>query len=378
MNFDVIVVGGGIVGASVAYHLRLANGASAAVLILEAEAQAGYHSTGRSAALFTESYGPPPVIALTMASRAFLEEPPAGFAEHPLLTPRGSLYVGSAGQRRDLQDLYDSLVGAAVPGVRLIDGVEALELCPALRRERVAAGLYESGAMDIDVHALHQGYLRGFKRAGGEIRTSNRVDEISRDGNGWCLQAAGEYYRAPVVVNAAGAWCDEIAGMAGVAKIGLVPKRRTAITFDPPAAAVIASWPNVHTIAGDLYFKPDAGRILASPADETPSPPVDAQPEEYDVAVTAARIEALCALEVKRIVRRWAGLRSFVADGIPVIGMDPESPGFFWAAGLGGYGVQTSPAVGQLSAEVILHGSPRDGLRVNPAAFSPRRIGRQC
>jgi D-arginine dehydrogenase len=169
MNFDVIVVGGGIVGASVAYHLRLANGASAAVLILEAEAQAGYHSTGRSAALFTESYGPPPVIALTMASRAFLEEPPAGFAEHPLLTPRGSLYVGSAGQRRDLQDLYDSLVGAAVPGVRLIDGVEALELCPALRRERVAAGLYESGAMDIDVHALHQGYLRGFKRAGGEI-----------------------------------------------------------------------------------------------------------------------------------------------------------------------------------------------------------------
>jgi D-arginine dehydrogenase len=179
-------------------------------------------------------------------------------------------------------------------------------------------------------------------------------------------------------VNAAGAWCDEIAGMAGVAKIGLVPKRRTAITFDPPAAAVIASWPNVHTIAGDLYFKPDAGRILASPADETPSPPVDAQPEEYDVAVTAARIEALCALEVKRIVRRWAGLRSFVADGIPVIGMDPESPGFFWAAGLGGYGVQTSPAVGQLSAEVILHGSPRDGLRVNPAAFSPRRIGRQC
>jgi D-arginine dehydrogenase len=323
------------------------------VLILEAEAQAGYHSTGRSAALFTESYGPSPVIALTMASRAFLEGPPAGFAEHPLLTPRGSLYVGAAGERRDLQDFYDSLVGAAVPGVRLIDGAEALELCSVLRPDRAVAGVYEPGAMDLDVHALHHGYLRFFKRAGGEIRTSSRVDRILRNANGWRLQAAGASYHAPIVVNAAGAWCDEIAVLAGTAKIGLIPKRRTAITFDPPAAVVIAGWPNVHTITGDLYFKPDAGRILASPADETPSPPVDAQPEDYDVAVTAARIEELCALEVKKIVRKWAGLRSFVADGIPVIGMDADSPGFFWTAALGGYGVQSSPAVGQLSADLI-------------------------
>jgi D-arginine dehydrogenase len=378
MNVEVIVIGGGIVGASVAYHLQLELGAGGKVLILEAEAQAGYHSTGRSAALFTESYGPAPVIALTMASRRFLEAPPAGFAEHPLLTPRGSLYVGAAGQGSAVQDLYDSLVAAAVPGVRLMDGAEALALCPALRPEKVMTGLYEPGAMDIDVHALHQGYLRFFRRAGGEIRTSSRVEKISRHGNGWRLQAADENYHTPIVVNAAGAWCDEIAVLAGAAKIGLIPKRRTAITFDPPVAVVIAGWPNVHTIAGDLYFKPDAGRILASPADEWPSPPVDAQPEDYDVAVTAARIEELCALQVKKILRKWAGLRSFVADGIPVIGMDADSPGFFWTAGLGGYGVQSSPAVGQLSADLILNASPRAGLRVDPSAFSPRRIGRPC
>jgi D-arginine dehydrogenase len=378
MNFDAMVIGAGIVGASVAYRLQLAMGARGKVLILEAEAQAGYHSTGRSAALFTESYGPPPVIALTMASRAFLEAPPAGFAEQPLLTPRGSLYVGAAGQRGDLQDLYDSLVGAAIPGVRLIDGAEALTLCPCLRAEKAVAGLYEPGAMDIDVHALHQGYLRFFKRAGGELRTSSPVEKISRDGAGWRLQTANGSDRAPVLVNAAGAWGDEIAALAGVAQIGLVPKRRTAITFDPPSSAVISSWPNVHTIAGDLYFKPDAGRILASPADETPSPPIDVQPDEYDVAVTAARIEELCTMEVKKILRKWAGLRSFVADGVPVIGMDPNAPGFFWAAGLGGYGVQSSPAVGQISADLILTGSPGVGLPVDRESLSPQRIGRQC
>jgi D-arginine dehydrogenase len=374
-HVEIIVIGAGIVGASVAYHTQRRLGDKRKVLVLEAESQPGYHATGRSAALYTESYGPPQVIALTSASRAFLQSPPAGFAEHALLSPRGSMYVAAPAESAKLHELFASFAHL-LPDARLLSSVETLQQCPVLRPGKVTGAVLEPGAMDIDVHGLHQGFLRGLKQHGGEVATLAAVEKIERRAQSWRVLTAHDEWSASVLVNAAGAWCDEIARLAGESPIGLVPKRRTAIVFDAPPGTALASWPNVHTLDGALYFKPDAGKILASPADETPSPAVDAQAEEYDVALTAARIEEWTTLIVERIARKWAGLRSFVSDGIPVIGSDTRdgTPRFFWAAGLGGYGVQTSPAVGMLAADQILGGAPNDPVALDHAAYSPRRL----
>lgn len=347
---DFLIIGAGIAGASLAHWLAPLG----RTVVLEREDQPGYHTTGRSAALFMESYGTPQVRALTLASRAFLAAPPAGFAEVPLLTPRGALIVARPGEQ-ELLDAQWQVMRATSPSGRLLDRDATCALMPALRPERVLGAVHEPDAADMDVHAIHQGYLRGLRRAGGELVCRAEVRSIARSsaqGRDWLVSAAGRCWRSPVLVNAAGAWCDAIAALAGVAPIGLVPKRRTAFLFAPPDPVGWQHWPM--TVAADhsWYLKPDAGMLLGSPANEDPMPPQDVQPEELDVALGAWRIEQDTTLSV-RPQRRWAGLRSFVADGDLVGGYDLHAPGFFWLAAQGGYGIQTSAAMGEACAALV-------------------------
>jgi D-arginine dehydrogenase len=370
-RYDFVVIGGGIVGASAAFHLA----SHGRVCVLEREAAAGYHSTGRSAALFTENYGTPLIQRLTVHARGFLESPPAGFVDHELLEPRGMLYVGGAEHASALaKALRDGR--SLVPSIHALTQREVLELCPILKSGVIAGGVFEPHAMDIDVDALLQGYLRGVRRAQSTIVTNASLEEIAYSGSTWKLLASGRSYETPIVINAAGAWCDVIAERARVPAIGLVPKRRTAVTLDPPRGTDVRRWPMVHHIDSSFYFKPEAGRILACPVDATPSPPCDAQPDEYDIAVIADRIERATTLKVDRIYRKWAGLRSFVSDGDPVIGEDPTAPGFFWAAGLGGYGVMTSPAVGEVIASLAVSGALPGGAGLDTGKLGPARLRR--
>ncbi|HEX3917548.1 MAG TPA: FAD-binding oxidoreductase [Caulobacteraceae bacterium] len=366
---DVLIIGAGAAGASLGYRLA----GQRRVTLLEAEDQPGYHSTGRSAALYTATYGHAVIRALTLASRDFLLDPPDGFAEVPLMRPRRVLWIGR-------EDQKPSLAAELAQAGDLADACSvehALALCPALKPGYVAGALLEREGYDIDVAALHQGYLAGFRRAGGALVCGARVTAIRRAGGGWEVSADGQTYACEVVVNAAGAWADEIAELAGLPRVGLAPKRRTAITFDPPAGVDVSAWPCVLDADEQFYFRPDAGRIFGSPADETPSPPCDAQPEDLDVAIAADRIETATTLEVARIAARWAGLRTFAADKVPVVGMDPDAPGFFWLAGQGGYGIMTSPALSGLAAQLILSGSlpaASAGGSVTAGALSPARF----
>lgn len=375
MKVDVLVVGAGIAGASAAFEL-LAAAPSARIALVERESVAGWHSTGRSAALFLETYGGPAVRALAAASRRFLEQPPAGFAEHPILSPRGVLHVAGADQVERLARLYAEW-RERTPGIRWLEAGAIAALQPAIRPGHAAAAVHEPGAMDVDVGALLQGYLRGFRAGGGTLVTGAAVTGIERRRGRWRLAAGSETFEATTLVNAAGAWADEIAGLAGLAASGLVPMRRTVILFDPPEGVDPRPWPM--TVAADeaFYFKPEGGRILASPADETPVPASDVQPDEWDVAVAAHRIETATTLPVRRIVRRWAGLRSFYADRMPAVGWDPRAPGFVWLAGQGGYGIVTAPALSRLVAALVTGGeAPADlALRgITADALSPARL----
>lgn len=371
---DVVVIGAGIAGAGCAYEVA----ARRSVVLLERESQPGYHTTGRSAALYSRTYGNAPMRALTRASQAFLSTPPGDFAATPLLAPRGALLVGRTEQLERLETLFAELQ-AHEPGLKWLTGAEAIALAPIFASHQVAAAIHEPEARDIDVHALHHGYLRGFKARGGEIRLDADVTGLAAEGSRWRVRCTRGDLLADVVVNAAGAWADVIGTMAGAAAVGLVPKRRTAITFDPPAGADIAVWPAVIDVDETWYLKPEAGRLLASPADETPSPPCDAQPEELDIAVLVDRLERVSTLRVPRLRARWAGLRSFVADKTLVAGFDPDCPGFFWLAGQGGYGIQTAPAAARLAAALILGETVPAELSAEGTAasdFAPQRLRR--
>jgi D-arginine dehydrogenase len=342
---DFVIIGGGIAGASIGYFLA----PHGRTVLLEREAQPGYHSTGRSAALFLESYGTPQVRALTRASRAFLAAPPTGFSEHPVLGPRGCLFVAAPGQEAELEAHWE-LLRAMTPNARRLDPSQALELVPVLRPDRVIGAVLEPDAKDMDVHAIHQGYLRGLRRAGGSVVCDAEVAAVARVDGHWEVQSRAGTWRAPVVINAAGAWCDTIAALAGVPAIGLQPKRRSAFTFAPPAGVDVRHWPCLISADETWYVKEDAGMLLGSPANADPVPPQDVQPEELDIALAIDRIQQMTTLEIRRPARTWAGLRSFVADGDLVGGFDPAAPGFFWLAAQGGYGIQTSAAMGEACA----------------------------
>ena len=345
---DFLVIGGGIAGASIAFFLA----PHGRVTLLEREAQPGYHSTGRSAALFDESYGSPQVNALTRASRAFFEAPPAGFCDVPLLSPRGALTVAEPGQEAALQDYWKQLQ-RTTPGATLLNAEQACAIIPVLNRDKVLGATLNPDPADMDVDALHQGYLRGIARAGGSVVCHAEVTALQYQDGQWRVQAGGQAYAAPVVINAAGAWADVIARLAGVQPLGLQPKRRSAMIFSPPVGLDCRHWPMAFGVMEDWYFKPDAGALLGSPANVDPVEPQDVQPEELDIATAIYAIEQITTLEIRRPSRTWAGLRSFVSDGDLVGGFELQAPGFFWVAGQGGYGVMTSPAMGEACATLV-------------------------
>jgi D-arginine dehydrogenase len=371
-EFDFIVIGGGMAGASAAYELS----ATSKVLVLEQEDQPGYHTTGRSAALFAETYGNRPIRALTTAGKAFYLNPPPGFADHPLLRPRGVMLIGRADQRDALEGFMAEVAGLR-SNIARIDAAEAEARVPVLRRGYVAGAVYDPDSMDIEVHALHHGYLRALKARGGQVMTDAPVRALTRRSSQWVVETKAGAFHGPCVVNAAGAWCDEVAAMAGARPVGLIPKRRTAILFQPPPGVDPRGWPSVIDIDEEFYFRPDAGRIMASPADETPMPPCDVQPDELDIAILIDRLEKAADLPVARIEKRWAGLRTFAGDKTPVVGFDPKVEGFFWLGGQGGYGIQTAPGLSRLVAALAHHKPvPADiaNLGVSEDALSPARF----
>ena len=366
------MIGAGIAGAGAAYELSKAG----QVLLLEAEDAPGYHATGRSAAHLTETYGNAVIRRLVKASRGFLEAPPENFAAHALVTSQGDLLVAGPGEEAALEaDIAES--AQLTQSIHRLTPREVLEMVPVLRPEGVIGGRYDSGGLSLDVHGLHQGYLRGLRERAGELITRAAVTQIVQIGPDWrCTTAAGEI-TAHVLVNAAGAWADQIAALAGVRQIGLVPKRRTAFTFDPPPDLGAETWPMLGDLAETWYIKPESGRLMGSPSDATPVAPQDVQPEELDIAIGVDRIQQATILEIPRLAHKWAGLRSFAADGSPVVGWG-SAPGFFWLAGQGGYGVKTSPALSRLTAELICHDRyPKDlaELGLGSDDLSPDRLG---
>jgi D-arginine dehydrogenase len=370
--FDFIVIGAGAAGASVGYELSR-RGRTA---IVEQEAAPGYHSTSRSAAVLAENYGPLGWQRLTSASRSFFETPPEGFAEHPLLRRLGALFLAAPGEEAALEGAAAELRRRGVPH-ETMPAAEARRFCPILRLEGYGRALYEPGCADIDANALLQGYLKLARRNGARVFLGAEAREIRRERGQWIVGTSAGEIGGAMLVNAAGAWADTVAERAGLKRRGLIPYRRTAITVDPPSGADASRWPMTFDVAETWYFKPEAGRIMVSPVDKTPSPPCDCAPEEIDVALAAARLEEATTIEVRRIHSRWAGLRTFAADGEPVIGPDPEEPSFLWLAGQGGNGVMGAPAAAQMAA-ALAAGEPiptaiRD-LGLTEAQVSPARL----
>ena len=363
---DMIVIGAGIAGAATAAELAAVG---KRVVLLEAESQPGFHSTGRSAALWILNYGPADVRVLTGASRALFEHPPPGFAEHALTHRRAVLFLAPEDQRAHLEQMI-----AEGEGLRPIAVEDARAMVPVLRPGYAVAAAIEEDAFDIDVHALHHGYLRMLRAQGGMIATDARAIAIDRRDGAWQVTTPAGAFAAPVVVNAAGAWGDEVAQLAGVAPLGLTPMRRTALLVDAPAGHDPAEWPLLGDADHTWYARPEARRkIMLSPADETPMPPCDVQPDELDLALAIDRAQVALDLPVTRIEHRWAGLRTFTPDRSLAIGWAPGAEGFLWMVGQGGYGIQTVPAAGRLAAEIALGRTPmltEAARRCDPARFA--------
>ncbi|MDQ7079512.1 MAG: FAD-dependent oxidoreductase [Paracoccaceae bacterium] len=370
---DFIIIGAGIAGSSVAAELA-ADGRR--VLLVEAEQQPGYHTTGRSAAIFAPTYGPAPIRALTRASEAFFTSPPAGFSDHPLLSHRDILMIARPDQIAALDALIDEVGGYA--DISRLEVHEVYARQPLLRDGYAVAGMLDAGGHDIDVDALLQGYLRRFRAEGGRLVAGAGASDLRRDAGLWRVNAGGREYAAPVVINAAGAWADEVGALAGAGEIGLVPKRRTAVIIAAPEDVETDHLPLTVDVDEKFYLKPESGRLLISPADETPTPPCDVQPEELDIAICVDKIERAFDLSVRRVENSWAGLRSFVGDKVPVVGFSARAEGFFWLAGQGGYGIQTAPAMARLAAALAQGKQPPADIideGLDMAAMSSARLG---
>jgi D-arginine dehydrogenase len=362
---DAVVIGGGIAGASVAAELaRIGK-----VVLLEAESHPGYHATGRSAAYFAPSYGNEVVRAMTVESEPFYRTPPAGFSDLPLLIPRPALFVGMPEQAESIRTMKEEN-----PGLSHVDEAEVIRRVPIVRRGAGICGLLDEAGGDLDVDKILQGYLRELRRAGGTVVTGARVNALSRVDGAWHIRYEEGQVAAPIVVNAAGAWADQVADMAGIGGLGLVPKRRTAMLIDLPEAVLSPDWPLTIDVDENFYFKPDAGKLLLSPADETTSEPCDAQPEELDVAVAVDRLMSMTSVSVDQIAHRWAGLRTFAEDKTFVVGYDPRVTGFFWLAGQGGYGVQTAPGLSRFAAALVAGSTVPRSLDAIVPEVAPDRL----
>ena len=362
---DILVIGGGIAGLSAAAALSK----HARVAVIEAEEQIGFHSSGRSATMLHYALGDRLVRALTLASRPFFDAPPEEFGavghRMPVLIPA----------REDERAALDALEADISPFAKLerLDEKGVHELCPLLKDDALY-GLADRDGIRIDPHALLQGNLRQLKARGGELHTGQRIRSISYSGGAWTVESeAGGHHSAPILVNAAGSWADQVAALAGVPPLGLRPMRRTIITFDAPPGTELARLPFTKTIGDELYFAPESGRLFASPMDEVPSDPCDAQPDEYEVALAAFRMEERTIVKVDRIHSRWAGLRSFTPDRHPAVGFAEGADGFFWLAGQGGFGLQTSPAMAGIASSLIA-GDPWPVSAVSAGDLSPGRF----
>jgi len=370
---DFIVIGAGIAGASVAYELSLYG----EVVVLEMETSPGYHSTGRSAAVMSENYGPALWSRLVSASRAFLETPPAGFTDVPLVTPRGALFLAREEEQAQLAAQAKELQTRGA-SIELLSAEEALRFCPVIRASEFVSAIYEPDCKDIDTNALLAGYLKMLRARGGHFVVGAKVEALRRTGGRWRVSTPRGDFEAPIVVNAAGGWVQEIASLAGLSHRNVVPFRRTAVTFDPPTGSVIQTWPMTFDVAETFYFKPEAGRIMVSPVDMAASAPCDAQADELEVAIAIDRIHSCTTMEVRSVKHKWGGLRTFAPDHEPVIGRDPEEPSFIWLAGQGGNGVMGGAAAARLAASFSVDAEiPADisALGITANDVSP---GRAC
>lgn len=370
MRTDVLIVGGGIAGASAAYflapHLR--------VVLVERETGFGYHSTGRSAAEWTAVHYLGLMRAIVVFGKAFFDAPPPGFATVPLYRRRGNLMFAPPGALAAAEQFVGQ-AGPLNPAFEEVDADRALAIVPFLRREQLARTFYDPDNAEIDVDALHQGFLRGIRAAGGVTRSGLEFHGAERRGGAWHARVGDESLAAGTIVNAAGAWADVVAARSGVAPLGLEPRRRTALTFDP--GIDVRGVPPVDDLSTGFYFKANATTLMVSPGDATPSAPCDAQPEELDIATAVDLFERYTTLEIKRLASRWAGLRTFTGDGQPVAGFALDAPGFFWLVGQGGGGIMSSPALGELAATLV-RGAPWPGrataLGLDPTLLSPARL----
>lgn len=365
---DFAIIGGGIAGVSAAAHLA----PHGSVILLESERSLAFHTTGRSAAMFVANYGADGSRPLCLASLTFLEYPPEDSADGPLLSDRGLLWVSDEARFDRLRAIAND--GEALDaGSVLVDRDEVLRLVPKMRPERVAGGLYEPNALDIDVAALHQAFVRIARKSGAELRVSSPVTGLARAGRGWRVSTPEGDVECTAVINASGAWGDVVAGLAGIEPVGLQPTRRTA--FMVPGDRSYDGWPFVVDVDQLFYFRPDGAQLLCSLAEETPSPPLDPRPDMADIALAIERINGATTLDIRSVSSQWTGLRTFAPDREMVIGEEPTASGFFWLVGQGGTGIQTAPAYGALVASQVLgSGLPPDLSGIDPAVTSPARF----
>ncbi len=371
-RWDAVVVGGGIAGVAAAAELAAG---SMRVLLVEQEPQLAFHTTGRSAALYLENYGHPAIRPLSRASRPVFGSPPPDVADGPLFGEvRGALTVAEEGHEEELDEQQRSGQEAGTV-VHRLDPADAVRRVPALRPDRVVGALWEPDATDIDVSATHQMYVRLLRKAGGEVRTSTPVSALEHQGETWVLTAGEDRIRAARIVNAAGAWGDQVAGLAGLRPVGLTPMRRTAFMVGGPPDS--EHWPLVIGAGHDYYFKPDGPQLLCSPSEEEPDLPGDPRPREEDIARAIERINDVTTLGIRSVRSSWTGQRTFAPDRAMVIGPDPEAPSFLWLVGQGGTGIQTAPAAARLLAGLAVRGTPPGDLaHVDVAALSPGRFNR--
>ena len=371
MIYDYIVIGAGIAGASAGFELA----AHGTVLIVETESQPGYHSSGRSAALFTRNYGSPLVRKINGLSLPFFQAPPSDFVGTPLLQPRGALAIAAPGKEAHLEQVLDASTES--DPVTELPVAEALEMAPYLRADRVARAVFEGGVTDINVAALLQAYLKAFKKRGGELVLRASVVALEHGRDVWTVSTRRGEYRAKTLINASGAWADQIGAMAGATTIGLVAKRRSAIIVEAPQGVNVPDSPCVDFLGTDTYIKPDAGMLMASPGDATPLPPQDVRPDEMDIAVLVDWLQRETLIPVRRVVHSWAGFRSFVADNNPVLGYDPSAKNFVWLAGQGGYGIMMAPSLARAAGTICSKAELPDdfasaGIRITD--LSPQRL----
>ena len=362
---DIVIVGGGMAGAS----LGAALAGQARVVIVEMEDQPGYHATGRSVAFWEETYGGPIVQPLTTASGPMLADPDPDFHDRSFLSPRRTLHIGRAGDEARRDGLIAQFAGTVD-----LRPVDPAPLVPGLRPEWTL-GVLEDSCRDIDVGALHQAYLRRFRRLGGQVRLATALTAARGGTQGWRIETRDGAIECGLIVNAAGAWADVVAGACGVAPVGIAPLRRTVAQLRVPSMPS-ADLPLVMDLSERFYFKPEGtGRLWLTPHDEAPSPPCDAAPEELAVAQAIARFEEAVDWPIAAVERKWAGLRSFAPDRAPVYGFDPDVPGFFWFAGQGGFGIQTAPAAALLAAALIRGDALAPAIAsLDSRAYSPARF----